>query len=153
MRLLDKSTAYAKLFSIKENHQVDISKYIKEMAGNDSIPYDVIVFINRYSPLPHFETYNRIYEKRSKNPLYKTLVTENSSIEEKAIALSSFLTQIMISSKSLTNEDRHMYHDIIDTKSIIESLQSYVSGDNDKLNETFLMVRDIFKNLYKKEDK
>lgn len=152
MRLLDKSTAYAKLLDIKQEHQIDVSKYIKEMAGNKTIPYEVVVFINKYSPLPHLEIYNRIYEKRTKNPLYKTLVNENSSTEERAIALSSLLTQIMISSKSLTNEDRMLYHNIIDTSSIIKALESYTNGDSSKLDETFLAIRSIFKNLYKKED-
>lgn len=151
MKLLDKSTAYAKLFDIKENYSVDISKYIKEMAGNETIPYEVVIFINKYYPLPHLETYNRIYEKRSKNPLYKTLVNENSSPEEQSVALSSFLTQIMITGKSLSESDRRQYYNIMSVDLIAEALGSYASGNSEKLTNTFMMVRDMFKNLYRKE--
>lgn len=152
MKTFTKSTAYARLNEIKEIENINVSKYIRKVAESDSVPYDVLVFINRYSPIPQLEVYNHVYENRHKNPLYKNLVNENLPVEERAIALSSLLTRTLISSKySVRNnqsDDLQTYGQLMNVRKITEALNKYLSGDDTLLNETFIEVRNVFKQLY-----
>lgn len=148
MKGVDKAYAYAKLYSIKEEHNVDVSKYMKVLAESDSIPYEVIIFINKYYPIPQLATYNNIYEKRHNNPLYKNLVNESLPDEEKAVALASLLTRAFISAKMLEEQYRKEFSDIMHVELICEALCEYSNGDAKKLNEVFFMIRDLMKKLY-----
>lgn len=153
IKSLTKSDIYSKLINIRPKDK-DANKYLSMMVGTDSIPYEVLVYVNRFDPIPQLETYNRIYERRRKNPLYKNLVNENLPDIEKAIALSSLLTQSFIRMKELNEEERIEYSDIMNISVITDALSRYsVLGDTEYLTEIFLLVRDVFKKLfYKKED-
>lgn len=154
MKCLDKSSIYSTLFEIKETHNEDISKYIKEVSRSDtSIPSNTLKFINKYHPLQQLETYNQIYNRRYKNPLYKNLVNEDLPVEEKAIAISSLITQSLIRMKSLDENDRKEFAYIMNFNTLVESLNNYAStGDDVMLNDTFMNVRNVLKNLFSKED-
>ena len=52
MRTIDKSYAYATLREIKDSKGIDVSKYVREVASNDSVPYSTIIFMNRHKGLP-----------------------------------------------------------------------------------------------------
>ena len=152
MKAINKSMAYADLKYIKENFNVDTSRYVREVAQNDTVPVSTVLFINKYKPLEQFYTYNKIHENRRKNPLYKNLVNENLSESEKAIALSSFVTQSMIHNKELIKEgkesDSKEFLDIMNVNTVLEALSDYAVGNSDKLNECFAMVREVFKKLF-----
>lgn len=152
MQAFTKSTAYAKLTEIKQKYGINVSPYIKQVAESESVPYDILVFINKYSPIPQLEVYNKIYNNRRKNPLYKNLVNENLPIEERAIALSSLLTQTLITTK-FSVKDKKLYEvkeyaTLMNIDKITEALMQYVNGDDTLLNKTFLEIRDVFKQLY-----
>jgi len=154
MKTIDKNLAYASLTQIKENKNININKYINEMAGKETIPYNVLTFINKHYPIEQLEVYNKIYNSRKNNPLYKNLVNENLAIEEMIISLNSLLTQTFIKSKDCVNkgkkEDAKIYFDIMNSNIILESLQDYINNNNEELlKETFYMVREVFKKLYK----
>lgn len=153
MRQFTKGRAYALLTEIKEKNNINVSPYIHRVAQSDDVPYDVLVFINRYSPIPQLEVYNHIYENRKRNPLYKNLVNENLSVEERAIALSSLLTQTLIQTKfsvrDKKTEEVKEYADLMNLDMVTEALMQYVNGDDKLLNETFLDIRDVLKKLYK----
>jgi len=155
MKTINKAQAYSDLKYIKEHFNVDTLKYVKEVAENDGIiPPSTIIFINKYKPLEQFYTYNKVYENRKKNPLYKNLVNENLDVEERAIALSSFVTQVMIHNKELMKENKKQdskeFLELMNVNTILEALNDYSIGNEKKLNESFDMVRDVFKNLYSK---
>lgn len=146
MRAITKSTAYAKLASIK-NEGIDTSRYIRLLAGEETVPYDVLVFINKHSPLDQLSVYNHIYENRRKNPLYKNIVNENASIEDKALALSSILTQTIISCKKTSDNECFK---VMNVDLILEALSDYtLKGSTSKLVDVSNGIRDIFKKLYK----
>lgn len=152
MRTLDKNLAYSYLNKIKKEN-VNVSQYMKMVASSEAVPYDVMVFINRYVGLPQLATYNEIYDRRRKNPLYKNLVNENLSDEDKAIALSSLLTQTFIHTKQLVKEgkqeDVKIYSEIMNMTAITEALCEYSLHNNaEKMNEIFLGIRDVFKSLF-----
>lgn len=153
MKTLDKSTTYNKLFEINKKHNIDVSKYVEMVAGKSYIPAEVIVFINRYSPIPQLETYNAIYNRRKTNPLYKNLVNENASPDDMALGLSSLLTQVFIRMKTLSESEKIEFSGLMNVSQITEVLSHYSStGDTEPLRETFLMIRDTIKHLFKKED-
>lgn len=147
MERLTKRAAYQKLFAIKAQGE-DISEMLKETAKNEAVPYEVIVYINKHLPLPVLETYNHIYRNRRKNPLYKSLVNESASPEEQAIALSSFVTQIMIRGKSLTEKEKSEHMETMQLKGVLRALEAFSDGDYKTLRETFMSVRDVFKRLF-----
>lgn len=154
LETLSKSSAYSKLIEIgNSNKDVDVSKYISEMVGSDSVPFDVLVFINKYIPIPQLETYNSIYWKRRKNPLYRNMVNESLPPIDKALALSSFMTRAIITMKDLPESNRQEYADIMNIPIISEAISRYTNyGDSDTLEEVFMMVRDVFKKLYSRGD-
>ena len=152
MKPITKSKAYADLKYIKENFNVDTTNQLKAVAMNDTIPVDTIIFINKYKPLEQFYTYNKVYENRRKNPLYKNLVNENLPTAEKAIALSSFITQAMIHNKELLREnkedDAQKFLGVMNIENIAEAINDYVKGNDEKLLGAFDETRNVFKNLF-----
>lgn len=153
MKPISKSKVYAELKHIKDNYGIDIQNQMKLVAFNATIPIETIIFINKYRPIEQFYTYNKIYENRRKNPLYKNLVNENLNDYEKAIALSSLVTQTFIHNKNMVRENkddnvREFYIDSMNLDVILDALSSYGKGETEKLNEVFFMTRDVFKRLF-----
>lgn len=155
MKPITKPKVYMALNYIKENHNINVTPYIHKTAESESIPAEVIVFINKYLPIEQFYTYNKVYENRRKNPLYKNLVNENATEYEMAIALSSLVTQIMIHNKELLKESRtddtNQFFNAMNTQKILLALRDYTIGRPENLIETFNSTRDVFKKLYKKD--
>lgn len=154
MKTLDKTRAYAYLNRIKNesNGKINVTPYIHELAVSETVPYEVLIFINRHIGLPQLFTYNEIYNRMGKSPLYKNLVNENASDEDQAIALSSLLTQTLIHTKQLVKEnnedDVQEYADIMNVSAITEALNDYVHGDSTKLNQVFMSTREVVKTLF-----
>lgn len=149
---MDKLHAYKLLFEIQSRNSVSVSNYTKQLASmkkNDSIPFEVLEFINRYIPLPSFETVNYLHENCKSNRLYRRLVKEDQSFDEKLLALTSFLNQCTIKLKSLSeNYERKDYIDNLKLLVIVESLQKYFKNDDrDAINEAFDLIRDTVKSI------
>jgi len=153
MKTINKNSAYAYLNRIKteSNGKINVSHMMHKVAENTEVPTEVLIFINRHIGLPQLFTYNEIYDRRRTSPLYKNLVNENLDDENKAIALSSLLTQTFIHSKQLVNEGKRSdaieYAEIMNVSTITEALNEYAAGDPKKLNEVFQDVRKVFKYL------
>ena len=152
MKPITKSKVYADLKYIKEERGIDIKDQLKLVALNESVPIETIIFINKYKPVEQLYTYNKIYENRRKNPLYKNIVNENASTPDKAIALSSLITQTLIHNKELIKENKNVdasdFMNLMDLSDVFEALSLYSKGDDSKLLEVFNGVRSIFKRLY-----
>lgn len=147
---MDKLDCYRYLIQIKNNHNVDISYQIKSIAGlNESVPVEVIKFIHKYIPQYEMITLDHIYEKRHRNPLYKSLVNEKSSDSEKVIALSSFMTQAMIGARPITDHSLlSNYYESLKINKISQAISEYTNGNPEKLRETFDSIRTQFKSIY-----
>lgn len=152
MKTINKSKAYVDLKYIKENCNVNTKEHFEKVLNSDSVPVETVIFINKYKPIEQFYTYNKIYENRRKNPLYKNLVNEDLSEADIAIALSSLVTQSMIHNKELLKEQRYEdsqeFLDMMNLTEILDSLTQYSVGDSNKLHESHKMVRDVFKKLF-----
>lgn len=149
LRTLSRADVYSSIIEIGNQENLDLSDLLSEVMHSEDIPYKAIAFINHYKPLPQLMTYNSIYEKKNKNPLYRNIVNESLPTIERAIALSSLLTRSIITMKSLPEEDHQAYANIMNIPVIAEAISRYTNyGDSDMLDEVFMMVRDVFKNLY-----
>lgn len=149
---MDKLHAYKALFEIKSDHSVDIDQYTRQLAKmrkDESIPIEVLKFINEYKPLPSFETVNYLHENCKSNRLYRRLVNEDQSVENKTVALTSFLNQCIIKLKSISeNYVRKDYIDNLKLLIIVESLQEYLkTGNEDAINEAFDLIRQNIKSI------
>ncbi len=153
MTSINKAQVYKTLNDISKQQNIDTSKYVEMLVGCDIIPYEVIVFINKYQPIEKLITYNEIYNKRRNSPLFRNIVKRDNSLEEKAIILSSLLTQSLISMKhSADNECKEEIVDALNVDVIIQALQDYIyKNETDSLNDTFSTFQIIFKTLFPKK--
>lgn len=135
---MDKFECYSILSRISSERGIDVSSYIKIAA--DSGPDDdrVQSFINRFDINESNSLYEAIYDRRRKNPLYKSLVNESSSIDDKAISLSSLLTQMSINMKS----EGHRFSE---AQMISEAVSKHLSGDSSMIEDVHSKVRHSIK--------
>lgn len=148
MTNIDKSYIYDKLNKIATTEDIDISKYFDLMIGNDEIPYEVVVFVNKHIPIERFITYNEIYKKRNNSTLFRNLVRKNITVEEKAIVLSSLLTQSLISLKHCSDNREEMI-EALNVDLIISTLSEYLhNGNEDVVNKLYSVFQLIFKTLF-----
>lgn len=149
MNRLSKSYIYKNLNNLRKAGH-DVRPYIAKMVGKKEIPYEVIVFINKYSPIASLHTYNDIFAKRNKSPLFKNLINRDLPEEERAIVLSSLLNQSLISIKHNT-EDRDCIQDTMNVSIILDALSNYFdTGSTQAVNEVFEMFQTIFQTLFSK---
>ena len=144
---MDKFKCYHYLLEIKKQG-IDITEQVKKIAGKDEVPLSVVKFINEYIPQQQIATFEHIHGKRHKNPLYKNLVNENLNVEDKAIALSSLLTQTMIGLKNIDDDSKKDYCKTMMVEEILKAIDSYSTGDKDKLLEVSNSIRNKIKEIY-----
>lgn len=104
---LTKKEIIQKLYDIAEKNNLKLGREVQKVVRSETIPVDIIKLINKYDKefLQIYDTYNTIYLSRNRNPLYRNLKNKYLSIPEKAIALSSLVTKILISCSKI--EDEH----------------------------------------------
>ena len=150
---ITKKDIIQKLYDIEENEGLDLGREVQKVVRNEIIPMDVIKLINKYDKnfLQIYDTYNTIYNSRTKNPLYRNLKNPNLNIEEKAIALSSLITKILISrSKILDDEEKELFCQAMNLTELNNSLNDYALNSNfDSLNNNLNQVRELLDMLYK----
>ncbi len=91
------------LSELENKGNVDAGNLIMKIAGKSSIDLDVLKFINENKPLEVIEFYEHIrknYNKKKSN-LYINIVKEIEQPYEVLTTLSSLLTQILLYSKKL----------------------------------------------------
>lgn len=132
---------------------INVSNYRAMLVGCDDVPYELITFINKHRPIDKLKTYNEIYNKRRNSPLFRNLMKKDLPTDEKAIILSSLLTQSLIGAKHVEDDDeKDSMIDAINVELIINSLMSYINEhDDDLVNNTFDTFQHIFKTLFPKK--
>lgn len=152
MEQINKAYIYERLAAIQNEKHINTQPYIDMMIGQEEIPYKVVVFINRHAPIENFRTYNSIYDKRRKSPLFRNLLNANLPIEEKAIVLSSLLSQSLISMKHAKEEHKDAFIDTVNIDLIFKALSKYMyENDTNIIDETFETFHIIFKTLFAKK--
>lgn len=151
MEPLTKSKVYELLFKINKKQHIDIEKYVDMLSkSGNTIPVEVILFINQHkgSTIPQLKIFNIIYSKRRKNRLYKTIMSESTSLEDQCLALSSMITHCLIELKEMRADEREAFIDIMNIKDILEGITAYFNGDTKKTRQVFFELREIFRNLF-----
>ncbi len=143
---INKAYIYEQLNYIHTHKGIDVQPYINMMIGKNEIPYEVIVFVNKHIPIESLSTYNAIYNKRKNSPLFRNIVNPELPIEEKAIVLSSLLTQSLIGAKHAKKEN---FIDSVNVEIIFKALQKYIyDNDENAVNDSFEVYQIIFQTLF-----
>lgn len=145
---MNKLKCYEYLSKINDKG-ISVKEHLEVLVNSDTTPVSTLKFINKHFPVDSIQTFEDIHDKRYKNPLYKNLVNENSTIEDKAIALSSLLTRAMIRMSRMDEKKRKDYATEMKVREISEALTQYsYNKDSTKLNEVFNNTRSIIKQLF-----
>ena len=150
--MITKKEFIEKLYEIEEKYNIKTGSEVQKVVRNEIIPINVIKLINKYDKqfLKIYNTYNTIYMSRNKNPLYRNLRNEGLPVEEKAIALSSLVTKILIScSKIKDKNERLLFSKIMDVKGINNAITLYsINDDPTQLLNYFNQVSELLHILY-----
>ena len=141
-----------KLYEIEESEGIKLGREVQKVIRNEIIPIEVIKLINKYDKnfLKIYDTYNVIYMSRNKNPLFRNLKNKNLSIEEKAVALSSFVTKIFISCTKIDDvNEKLLYTKAMDLPGILNALSIYSNNKDDSLLlDYFNQINELINILY-----
>lgn len=150
---ITKKDIIQKLYEIEENTDLKLGREVQKVVRSEVIPIEIIKLINNYDKefLRIYDTYNTIYLSRNKNPLYRNLRNSNLIIEEKAIALSSLVTKILISSSKIEEEsERQIFANAMMVDKINLALTNYsMFGREEELLDITSQVRELLEMLYK----
>ena len=149
---ITKQEFIAKLYDIEEKHDLKLGREVQKVIRNEIIPMDVIKLINKYDNkfLTIYDTFNVIYKAKNKNPLYRNLRNKNLDINEKAIALSSLVTKILISySKMKDLDDKMIFVKAMDVEGINNAINLFIyRNDTSELNNYSNQISDLLHLLY-----
>ena len=150
---ITKKDIIQKLYEIEENTDLKLGREVQKVVRSEVIPIEIIKLINNYDKdfLRIYDTYNTIYLSRNKNPLYRNLRNSNLIIEEKAIALSSLVTKILISSSKIEDEsERQIFANAMMVDKINSALTNYAMfGKEEELLDIASQVKELLEMLYK----
>ena len=149
---LTKKDIIQKLYNIEQQENIKLGREVQKVIRNEVIPMDIIKLINKYDKnfLQIYDTFNTIYISRNKNPLYRNLRNKDLIIPEKAIALSSFVTKVLISCSKIPDEqERELYATAMNIDAINNALTEYSLNNNaEPLLDCMSQIRDLILLLY-----
>ena len=149
---LTKKDIIQKLYNIEQQENIKLGREVQKVIRNEVIPMDIIKLINKYDKnfLQIYDTFNTIYISRNKNPLYRNLRNKDLIIPEKAIALSSFVTKVLISCSKIPDEqERKLYATAMNIDAINNALTEYSLNNNaEPLLDCMSQIRDLILLLY-----
>lgn len=149
---ITKKDIIQKLYEIEENTDLKLGREVQKVVRSEVIPVDIIKLINGYDKefLRIYDTYNTIYLARNKNPLYRNLRNQHLVIEEKAIALSSLVTKILISCSKIEDEqEKTVFANAMMVDKINLALTNYAMfGKTEELLDISNQVRELLVMLY-----
>lgn len=150
---LTKKDIIQKLYEIEENNDIKLGREVQKVVRNENIPIEVIKLINKYDKkfLLIYDTYNTIYSSKNKNPLYRNLRNTSLKIEEKAIAISSLVTKILISCSKIEDlETRQLFANAMNVDQLNNAITKYaLTNDATELLNVASQVSDLLTLLYK----
>ena len=150
---ITKKDIIQKLYEIEEITDLKLGREVQKVVRSEVIPIEIIKLVNNYDKgfLRIYDTYNTIYLSRNKNPLYRNLRNSNLIIEEKAIALSSLVTKILISSSKIEDEsERQIFANAMMVDKINSALTNYAMfGKEEELLDIASQVKELLEMLYK----
>jgi len=150
--IITKKDIIQKLYDIEEHENLKLGREVQRVVRSETIPIDVISFINKYDKefLQIYDTYNVIYLSKNKNPLYRNLRNKDLDIKELAIAISSLVTKILISCSKISDVDeRKLFAQAMNIDRLNNALTKYaISGNDVELLQCAKEVRELLQILY-----
>lgn len=149
---ITKKDIIQKLYEIEEKTDLKLGREVQKVVRSEVLPIDIVKLINKYDTnfLQIYDTYNTIYNSRNKNPLYRNLKNANLPVKEKAIALSSLVTKILISCSKIDDEnERRIFANAMNIDQLNNALSEYaIYGKETNLLESCKQVRELLELLY-----
>lgn len=149
---ITKKDIIQKLYEIEENNDIKLGREVQKVVRNDNIPIDIIKLINKYDKnfLQIYDTYNVIYNSRNRNPLYRNLRNPELDVTEKAIAISSLVTKILISCSKISDDnERQLFSTVMDVEGINRAITDYaLYNDKQGILKCSTEVRELLEILY-----
>ena len=144
--MITKQEAYQKLFIIK-NRGVDVIPVLKELTMLDEPNRKILEFIMTYEKIDQEEFYQNLRGKNNskQSRLYSQLLREDVSDYELSKSISSLITQSIIFSESMSDQDKFKFYSHMRVKECIDALNDYLMSMNPiKLREIKAsIVKDI----------
>lgn len=144
--MITKQEAYQKLFMIK-NRGVDVISVLKELTMLDEPSKNILEFIMTYDKIDQAEFYQSLRGKNNSkhSRLYSQLLKEDIDDYNLSKSISSLVTQVIIFSESMSDQDKFKFYSNMKIKECIEALNDYLTNMNPvKLREIkFNIVKDI----------
>lgn len=141
-----------KLYELEEKYGLKLGREVQKVIRNEIIPIEVIKLINKYDSkyLQIYDTVNTIYNSRYKNPLYKNLRKTNLPIGEVAVAISSFVTKILISCTKINdNTERQIFCTAMNLEGINKALTDYALYNKpESMIECHRQIRELLELLF-----
>ena len=144
--MIDRQAVFKALFKLKDAG-LDVSRPLDLMASSRGIPQEVIKFLRDNSPQFQFYRYIQKYQKA----LAKSILDyEELSVEDKIVALSSFITRAYLAVK-YKNLDKSLLDDL-SLGEITDALNRSISEyDDSGLDEALSRLKNSLKLFYSEE--
>lgn len=144
--MITKQEAYQKLFTIK-NRGVDVIPVLKELTMLDEPNRKILEFIMTYETIDQEEFYQTLRGKNNskRSRLYSQLLKEEVSDYELSKSVSSLITQVLIFSESMSDQDKFKFYSHMRLKDCMDAVSDYAMSMNPiKLREIKAsIVKDI----------
>ena len=104
--MITKADCLSILVKLEKDRNINVDKYVKQVAISREVPLEVLKFIadNRGLEIGNFYEVLRKSHNKKKSPLYTNILKEVETPEEIALTLSCLLTQILLYGKKLDNQ-------------------------------------------------
>ena len=138
--MITKADCLSILVKLEKDRNINVDKYVKQVAISREVPLDVLKFIadNRGLEIGNFYEVLRKSHNKKKSPLYTNILKEVESPEEVALTLSCLLTQILLYGKKLENQAS--FYKEARAEEITRAINSFFDDGNWELGKTVLRL-------------
>ena len=138
--MITKADCLSILVKLEKDRNINVDKYVKQVAISIEVPLEVLKFIadNRGLEIGNFYEVLRKSHNKKKSPLYTNILKEVDSPEEIALTLSCLLTQILLYGKKLENQTS--FYKEARAEEITRAIDSFFDEGNWELGKTVLRL-------------
>ena len=115
------------LTELEDSGDVDAKRYIRQVVGKQSIPLNVLKYVNDKRQLDVVAFYDRIRRNHNekKSPLYKNIMSEITDTNLVLTTLHAFLLQVSLFGSKLDNESKTQFFKHVRAEEAANVLRSY----------------------------
>lgn len=138
--MITKADCLSILVKLEKDRNINVDKYVKQVAISREVPLEVLKFIadNRGLEIGNFYEVLRKSHNKKKSPLYTNILKEVETPEEIALTLSCLLTQILLYGKKLDNQVS--FYKEARAEEITRAINSFFDNGDWELGKTVLRL-------------